>query len=53
MSDKPTPPPVTTKVVDVVASDIKKSNPSMSSEQARSIAIESARRVDRQQRERK
>jgi hypothetical protein len=53
MSEPKPPPPVTTRVVDIVAADIKKSSPSMSSEQARSIAIESARRVDRQQRERK
>lgn len=38
---------------DLLAKRIKNSNPSMSSESARRIAEESARRVDREQREQK
>lgn len=45
------PPPITSKVVEAVASDIKKNQPSLSSETAHRMAIESARRVDKQQRE--
>lgn len=38
--------------VDKAAEQIKKSNPSLSSEQARKIARESAERINRQSRER-
>lgn len=38
---------------DLLAKRIKNSNPSMSSESARQIAVESARRVEREQREQK
>jgi hypothetical protein len=49
---KKPPPPVTTAVVESVAADIKKNQPAISSETAHRMAIESARRVDKQQRER-
>lgn len=46
------PDEVKKQVVEKVAEQIKKSNPSMSSEKARQIARESAERVNRERRER-
>lgn len=43
---------IKSSTVDKAAEKIKKSNPSLSSEQARKIARESAERINRQNRER-
>ena len=43
---------VKTSTVDKAAEQIKKSNPSLSSEQARKIAREGAERINRERRER-
>lgn len=43
---------VKTATVDKAAEQIKKSNPSLSSEQARKIAREGAERINRERRER-
>jgi hypothetical protein len=43
---------IKSSTVDKAAEQIKKSNPSLSSEQARKIARESAERINRQSRER-
>ena len=44
---------IKTNTVDKVAEQIKKSSPSLSSEQARKIARESAERINQQQRQRR
>lgn len=44
---------IKTNTVDKVAEQIKKNSPSLSSEQARKIARESAERINQQQRQRR